>query len=181
MKKAMIGMSLFGLIVSAGLFFNSCSQNTANAEVTANSSMVMDIDGMMCSKGCVKTINEALNTTEGVASAEVNFEEGTATVKYNDKLTSEASLLAMVGSLKDGQYTASLHEEGEKEMTPEEKAACMKKCKTAEKECTRANASAGTDAKNAGKPECKKVSRTAEVEEKATEKTEETESETVGV
>tara|TARA_X000001036_G_C20305196_1_gene654051 strand:+ start:71 stop:388 length:318 start_codon:yes stop_codon:yes gene_type:complete len=42
------------------------------------------IDGMMCTKSCVKKVNETLNSVDGVKSYQVDFESGTATVVYDD-------------------------------------------------------------------------------------------------
>ena len=44
------------------------------------------IDGMMCTKSCVKKVNETLNSVDGVKSYQVDFESGTATVVYDDEI-----------------------------------------------------------------------------------------------
>ena len=46
---------------------------------------IYSIDGMTCKGGCVKKVNEALNSVDGVKSYKVDFESGTATVVYDDE------------------------------------------------------------------------------------------------
>lgn len=61
------------------------------------------IEGMTCSMGCAKTIEEKLAEMDGVQNAKVDFEAKTATVNFDlDKLKSE-DLVAAAESCADGK------------------------------------------------------------------------------
>ena len=49
---------------------------------------VLTVNGMMCAH-CKANVEKALNSLEGVASAEVNLEEKTATVELTSELSNE--------------------------------------------------------------------------------------------
>ncbi len=101
----------------------SCSPNTKateNHEVNkggaleaeakvfiANAETSLKIDGMMCEKGCVATISKAMAETQGVSSCEINFEEGSAVIKFDSTLTEPKAIIAVINSLAEGHYTAS--------------------------------------------------------------------------
>ena len=44
------------------------------------------VDGMMCSKSCVRKVNSSLNGVDGIKSCKVDFESKTTTVVYNDEI-----------------------------------------------------------------------------------------------
>ena len=67
---------------------------------------------MMCGGGCVKKINRAMDSIEGIKSREVNFEKSTMTVVYDDKKVNEGMIVA---ALKANNYSCSLKEETNKD------------------------------------------------------------------
>jgi mercuric ion binding protein len=90
---------LLGSLLAASLI-NSCS--TANAE--ANKEASLKIEGMTCQMGCANTIQARLQKMNGVSFAEVDFENETATVKFNSSLTDIKEIKSMVNTLADGAY-----------------------------------------------------------------------------
>ena len=95
------------------------SENEAAAEVAvnyvANTEVEMEIEGMMCSMGCKGAIEKELNHTQGVAECVVDFENGTALVKYDDSFISQQELIETVNQVNDGAYQAVLATEAKVE------------------------------------------------------------------
>ena len=60
---------------------------------SAEKTSTYDVKGMMCGNGCVKKINRALNTLEGIKSKDVNFETSSMVVVYDDKLVSDKMIV----------------------------------------------------------------------------------------
>ena len=44
------------------------------------------VDGMMCSKSCVRKVNDSLNGIDGIKSCNVDFGSKTTTVVFNDEI-----------------------------------------------------------------------------------------------
>ena len=66
-----------------------------------------DVKGMMCGGGCVKKINRAMDSIEGIKSREVNFEKSTMTVIYDDQLVNDKMIIT---ALEKNNYSCSLKE-----------------------------------------------------------------------
>ncbi|MFN3917498.1 MAG: heavy-metal-associated domain-containing protein [Flavobacteriales bacterium] len=79
---------------------NSCS--SVNTE--ANKEAVLKIKGMTCQMGCANTIQARLQKIVGVSFAEVDFENETATVRFNSSVTDIKEIKATVSTLADGAY-----------------------------------------------------------------------------
>jgi len=102
-------------IVFASTLFIGC-KNAADApqdktEVSQKETVVakkpetasFHIEGMTCSMGCAKTIEEKLTEMDGVQNAKVDFEAKTATVEFDlDKLKSD-DLVKAAESCADGK------------------------------------------------------------------------------
>lgn len=73
----------------------------------ADASVDLAIDGMTCIKGCVGAINGKMAETDGVKSCDIDFEAGKATIAYNSEVTSPDEIMATIGSIADGAYTAT--------------------------------------------------------------------------
>jgi len=67
MKALFITLSTLGFLFSG--------------ELTATYS----VDGMMCSKSCVRKVNSSLNSVDGIKSCKVDFESKTTTVVFDDE------------------------------------------------------------------------------------------------
>ena len=74
---------------------------------SAEKTSTYDVKGMMCGNGCVKKINRALNSLDGIKSKDVNFETSSMVVVYDDKLVSDKMIVA---ALKENNYSCSLKE-----------------------------------------------------------------------
>ena len=75
--------------------------------ISADKTSDFDVKGMMCAGGCVKKINRAMDSIEGIKSREVNFEKSSMTVVYDDQLVNEKIIVA---ALKENNYSCSLKE-----------------------------------------------------------------------
>jgi len=103
--------SLLALVV---VLFASCgveSTEKDSTEIVANTSCVLSIDGMMCEKGCKTTIQQKLSEVKGVVSCEVEYEEKTASLDFDNTTVSSDDLITVVNEIAGGIYKASLLEE----------------------------------------------------------------------
>ena len=95
MKKILvIGLCLFGFILGA------------------NKTSDFDVKGMMCAGGCVKKINRAMDSIEGIKSREVNFEKSSMVVIYDDKIVNDKMIIS---ALQENNYSCSLKEKPKKD------------------------------------------------------------------
>ena len=90
MKKILIG-----IICVVGM--------SISADKTSN----FDVKGMMCAGGCVKKINRAMDSIEGIKSRSVDFEKSSMTVVYDDQIVNEKMIIT---ALKENNYSCSLKE-----------------------------------------------------------------------
>ena len=73
------------------------------------------VEGMMCAKGCVGKVNNAINSVDGVKTIDVDFNKSVATVTFDDQKANEGQILA---ALKSGtSYSCNV----------KDKASCSKK------------------------------------------------------
>jgi mercuric ion binding protein len=68
---------------------------TSSAFATAADTVVMDVKNMSC-RFCALTVKKALKKVPGVEEAKVDFEQKTATVRYDPAQTAPASLVQAV-------------------------------------------------------------------------------------
>lgn len=54
----------------------------------------LKITGMACVEGCVKKVDNALTKLKGVSEAKVEL--GSATVKFDEKVTSKKAIVALI-------------------------------------------------------------------------------------
>jgi copper chaperone CopZ len=107
----LLGIVALGLIMLASCNNSSCEKGqveevVVNENVVANAETKLAIEGMVCSMGCVTAIQNELRSTNGVAFAEVNFEEGSALIKFDKQLIDEAALIEVITNIGDHAYTA---------------------------------------------------------------------------
>ena len=55
------------------------------------------VDGMMCSKSCVRKVNDSLNGVDGIKSCKVDFASKTATVIFNDEIINSDKIAKTIG------------------------------------------------------------------------------------
>ena len=85
------------LILTCSLLFSATSE--------------FDVGGMICGGGCVKKINRALDSIDGIKSREVNFEKKTMIVQYDDKLVTDKMIIE---ALKKNNYSCNIKKDEEK-------------------------------------------------------------------
>jgi periplasmic mercuric ion binding protein len=102
MKKIL----LFVLAFIGMQIYYSCTSQTGDGKsnLVSNSEMTVTVDGMTCESGCAKHIEKTVAELSGVTFSKVNFEEKTATFKFDDTKTTEKDILAAIASLNEGQY-----------------------------------------------------------------------------
>jgi len=148
-----------GIIAASMALFASCGQSAPADEAVVEevkteavaSTVNIKVDGMMCSHGCVNTIEKALGNTKGVSYASVNFDESSATVEYNADELSEEEIVEVINGLHEGIYTASLASL-ESSDTPKAKSGCSQPCDPST--CTAEKKAA---CKSAAKKDCAKA------------------------
>jgi len=79
--------------------------------ISADKTSTFDVKGMMCGNGCVKKINRAMDSMEGVKSREVDFEKSSLVIIYDDQLVNDKMIVA---ALKENNYSCSLKEKPKK-------------------------------------------------------------------
>ncbi len=110
------------LILAFGLLLtNSCGNSekndSASTEITTNSNCKLAIEGMMCEKGCKSTIESRVSEKEGVTECKVDYEAKTASIDYDNSVTSCDDIIETINTMVDGQYKATLIEK--KNVTPD--------------------------------------------------------------
>lgn len=78
---------------------DSAAKATAEAKLT--------IDGMSCG-GCANHLTSTLEDVDGVVEADVSFDDGEATVKYDDEQVDTDALVDAVENTHDGKFSAEL-------------------------------------------------------------------------
>lgn len=154
---------LSGIVTAGLMLFAACGQQAATeAESTANTeaqaevvaaTVELSVDGMMCSHGCVNTIEKALGNTAGVEFASVDFDQSSAKVDFNAGEISEDEIIEVINGLHDGIYTAKLASWDGSEAGGEAKSGCDKPCDPSE--CTAEKKAACNKTANA-KTDCAK-------------------------
>lgn len=103
-------------LVITGLAFISCKTETKEevntnekevVNVTDAKEVAINISGMTCEIGCAKLIQSKLSKQEGVIEAKVVFNDSIATVKYDGAKINKTSLIAFVGGIAGGMYSAN--------------------------------------------------------------------------
>lgn len=104
-------------ILTFGLFsLSACSNSNSNEmaeevvvnkDVEANAESTFSVDGMVCAMGCAAVIQKELGVVNGVAFAKVDFDKELATIKYDDRIVSEADLIAAIENVGEDLYKAT--------------------------------------------------------------------------
>lgn len=85
------------------IVFLSCSSEE-KVEKVEKAKLVMQIDGMSCSRNCSPLIQKKLSLTEGVESAIVDFDTQSAIIVINKNVVTEALIKTKIQSIAGGQY-----------------------------------------------------------------------------
>ena len=69
-----------------------------------NEKISVVVEGMSCAMGCANTIENTLKKTDGIVSASVNFEEGTADIEFDPEVISKEFILETIESVNGGEH-----------------------------------------------------------------------------
>lgn len=82
------------------------------ADVVPTHVAILEVEGMMCQKGCGSTIRGGLYDIGGVSEVEVNFSEenplSEITVYYDINMVSTEDMVVAIGELADNRYSARI-------------------------------------------------------------------------
>lgn len=67
-----------------------------NVSATANTTVAMTIEGMVCAMGCAAVIEKKLNATPGIVKATVDFPSKKAVIDFDDQLLNPNAIIAVV-------------------------------------------------------------------------------------
>lgn len=156
MKKNIVSIlaySLLGLstiMVSCGSDSKSGESNKVENVASEMAFLRVDVSGMTCAIGCAKPIEKMLNETEGVSSAEIDFDKKAAFINYDKSKVTEAALIKAISEFKDGSYSAKISDKNCK-------SDCKKTC-CASKEAKKETKKPSTTVSKTTKGEAKDVS-----------------------
>ncbi|MGB1449070.1 MAG: heavy-metal-associated domain-containing protein [Flavobacteriaceae bacterium] len=74
--------------------------------VTANTTVSMTIEGMVCAMGCAAVIEKKLNATPGIAKATVDFPSKNALIQFDDQQLNPNDIIAVVKAVGEA-YSVS--------------------------------------------------------------------------
>lgn len=81
-------------------------QEEIKSITTANAAVSMTIEGMVCAMGCAAVIEKKLNTTPGIAKANVDFLSKNALIEFDDQQLNPNDIIAVVKAVGDA-YSVS--------------------------------------------------------------------------
>lgn len=122
--------------IETGTEKDTTAVDTINKETAANlETTSFKIDGMTCPMGCAATIEKKLAGLEGVEEAKVDYDNKTATVKFDAGKQTPTTLVETVEKIADGAYKVSdVKSSGDKAFYSVEQEKQKKKEKEAKKE-----------------------------------------------
>lgn len=167
---------------AAGFFFVSCKDaakpseevnagtetaTTSEAPAGKMETASFNIEGMSCSMGCAKTIENKLAKLDGVQKATVDFEKKTATVEFDASKQTPEKLVEVVEAAADGKTykVSNVKSSGDHAMFIKEK---KKNKKKAEKKTEEKKSCAEDKTTTGGKPACCSAKKSCSTEEKKT-------------
>lgn len=89
---------------------NKETKSLVKLPIRANSKLTLGVTGMVCKMGCGGAIRKELLATNAVEKVEVDFDENRESqniiVYYDDQLSSKNTIMAVISSMNDKQFTA---------------------------------------------------------------------------
>ncbi|MCT4582350.1 MAG: cation transporter [Flavobacteriales bacterium] len=92
--------------------FNACSSNTT-PKAPKNWIANFEIDGMVCEHGCKGVIEKEMSKTNGITSFDIDFENETAEVFFDQNIITTQAIISKVETINDGIYKMKLIHERE--------------------------------------------------------------------
>jgi copper chaperone CopZ len=96
-----VALLAFGALSVSAFVSNNSSEIVST---DGNEKVSVVVEGMSCAMGCANTIEKTLNKTEGIVSATVNFEEGTADIEFDPEVISKEDILTTIESVNGGDH-----------------------------------------------------------------------------
>lgn len=113
MKSLLLFLSLTLVLVACTdkqVNKNKETKSLVKLPIRANSKLTLSVTGMVCKMGCGGAIRKELLATKAVEKVEVNFDENRESqniiVYYDDQRSSKNTLMAVISSMNDKQFTA---------------------------------------------------------------------------
>ena len=83
---------------------DSTSQNTNETKpVVATASLTLLVEGMSC-ENCANALKTGLSSVGGVSKCDVNFENKTASIQFDNTKTTEDAIIAQAATVHDGKF-----------------------------------------------------------------------------
>lgn len=105
---ALVSLTLFSCSSKSCEAKKASDVAVVKADVTPNQNTKLAISGMVCEMGCAGLIEKELNAMEGVAIAEVIYKDSVANISFDNAVVSENDILALVNSIANHQYKATV-------------------------------------------------------------------------
>lgn len=87
----------------------SCNEHaTVSHDLIADKELELGVDGMVCSFGCAKYIEEEVSKLSGVSACTVDFETGKAQIAFVSETIDKDEIVNAISNLNDGQYKVSV-------------------------------------------------------------------------
>lgn len=171
MKTLKLTLAVF--LTTASLFMMSCSQNTQETTTTettttetqptvAAASLTLSVEGMSC-ENCANALKTGLSSVAGVTACNVNFENKTATVEFDNSKTTEETIMGQVATIHDGKFKVAKASTEPTAALSTEHEACDKNCT---KPCCKGKEGETKTCTKESKDCCKKDAKTSETEKK---------------
>ncbi|MCB0481260.1 MAG: heavy-metal-associated domain-containing protein [Flavobacteriales bacterium] len=97
----MKGFLQFASVVLLFWALMACSNKQASPVQMAEASF--EIEGMTCSMGCARSIEDKLNETAGILEAKVVFDDKNCIVKYNASEIEKDQIISVVSNMGGGE------------------------------------------------------------------------------
>ncbi|MCB9194687.1 MAG: heavy-metal-associated domain-containing protein [Flavobacteriales bacterium] len=106
------------LILAFTSILSNCSSETETEQIVHTKSCTIEIEGMMCEKGCKTTIQNRIQEMDGVINGEVDYNLAMAFVTYDANRLSCEDIIKEIESIGDGLYSAKKVEDKDVENLP---------------------------------------------------------------
>lgn len=108
----------FVIFLAFTSLLTNCSSETESEQIVHTKSCTIEIEGMMCEKGCKTTIQNRIQEMEGVINGEVDYNLAKAFITYDANRLSCEDIIIEIESIGDGLYSAKKVEDKDVENMP---------------------------------------------------------------
>lgn len=107
LMKLQVALLSVMVMMTAASCSNASQSDSANND-TAIKTVAMEIEGMTCEMGCKNAIEKKVAKMEGIQSIQIDFENATAEVAYDERFTNPEEVIETIESIGGGLYTAKV-------------------------------------------------------------------------